>query len=86
MSTNVSLDILDELIFWPNYGTIVPTNIMNVIWQPSPPPMLTHVQTFQEALNVHHHIYGEPTSKVACDITLPIIGHVVTTMWIVSRL
>jgi hypothetical protein len=86
VSTYVSLGILSEPILWPDYGAIAPTNIVNVIWHPSPPPMLTHVQTLQEALDVHHHIYGEPTSKITCDITLAIVGHVVTTMWIVSKL
>jgi hypothetical protein len=79
------LDILSEPIFWPDYGAIVPTNIVNVIWQPSLPSLSAHVQILQEALNVHHHIYGEPISKVACDITLATIGHVVATMWIVYK-
>ncbi len=48
--------------------------------------MPTPLQTLQETLDVYHHIYGELTSKVTCDITLAIVGHVVTTMWIVSKL
>ncbi len=56
MSTSVSLDTLGETVVWPDSGAIAPTDIVNVIRQPSPPPMLAPVQTLQEALGVHDHM------------------------------
>ncbi|CAM6048771.1 unnamed protein product [Sphagnum compactum] len=56
VSTSVSLDTLGEPVLWPDSGAIAPTDIVNVIRQPSPPPMLAPVQTLQEALDVHDHM------------------------------
>ncbi|KAH9571586.1 hypothetical protein CY35_02G101500 [Sphagnum magellanicum] len=63
----VSLDTVGEPALWPDSGSAGPTEIVNIIRQPSPPPILAVVQTLQEGLNAHDHVHPQPHPSDVAD-------------------
>ncbi|CAK9268576.1 unnamed protein product [Sphagnum jensenii] len=63
----VSLDTVGEPALWPDSGSVGPTEIVNIIRQPSPPPILAAVQALQEGLNSHDHVHPQPHPSDVAD-------------------
>jgi len=63
----VSLDTVGEPALWPDSGSAGPTEIVNIIRQPSPPPILAVVQTLQEGLTAHDHVHPQPHPSDVAD-------------------